>query len=143
EISAGIGNFSGRLMAKRLLYVAAEKDPLHLHTLRNRFLRTPNVTVQRIDPESPEDLAGLDQCFDTVLCLNVLEYLDHPGDVLDLLAATLKPGGLIVLLVPNNPRLYGSLDESLGHRRRYSAYDVQRLLEEHGFVVETVSGFNR
>ena len=51
EVGAGIGNLAGRLMARRLLYVAAEKDPLHLHALRNRFLRTPNVVVQRIDPE--------------------------------------------------------------------------------------------
>ena len=43
ELGAGIGNLSGRLMSRRLLYVAAEKDPLHLHALRNRFLRTPNV----------------------------------------------------------------------------------------------------
>ena len=78
EIGAGIGNLTGRLMARRVLYVAAEKDPLHLHALRNRFLRTPNVVVQRIDPEAPEDLAGLENCFDTVLCLNVLEYLEDP-----------------------------------------------------------------
>ena len=63
---------------RRLLYVAAEKDPLHLHALRNRFLRTPNVVVQRIDPEIREDFAGLETSFDTVLCLNVLEYLDDP-----------------------------------------------------------------
>ena len=50
EIGAGIGNLTGRLMSRRMLYVAAEKDPLHLHALRNRFLRTPNVAVQRIDP---------------------------------------------------------------------------------------------
>src|ERR1017187_3385959 len=74
EVGAGIGNIAGRLMGRRVLYVAAEKDPLHLHALRNRFLRTPNVVVQRIDPEVLEDLAGLENCFDTVLCLNVLEY---------------------------------------------------------------------
>src|ERR1039457_5851019 len=43
EIGAGIGNLTGRLMSRRKLYVAAEKDPLHLHALHNRFLRTPNV----------------------------------------------------------------------------------------------------
>ena len=60
EIGAGIGNLTGRLMARRMLYVAAEKDPLHLHALRNRFLRTPNVAVQRIDPEAPADFGGLE-----------------------------------------------------------------------------------
>jgi glycosyltransferase involved in cell wall biosynthesis len=32
EMSAGIGNLTGRLMAKRLLYVAAESDSLYLHS---------------------------------------------------------------------------------------------------------------
>src|SRR5215471_7129522 len=57
EVGAGIGNLTGRLMARRMLYVAAETDSLYLHALRNRFLRTPNVTVQKIDPEAAEDLA--------------------------------------------------------------------------------------
>ena len=129
EIGAGIGNIAGRLMGRRMLYVAAEKDPLHLHALRNRFLRTPNVVVQRIDPEVPADLAGLEGRFDTVLCLNVLEYLDDPGRVLDSLRAALKPNGVLVVLVPSGPRLFGSLDRSLGHKRRYSSPEARRLLE--------------
>src|SRR3982751_3431549 len=63
EVGAGIGNITGRLMARRTLYVAGEKDSLHLHALRNRFLRTPNVVVQRIDPATAEDLRGLENCF--------------------------------------------------------------------------------
>jgi glycosyltransferase involved in cell wall biosynthesis len=143
EVNAGIGNLSGRLMARRVLYVAAEKDPLHLHALRNRFLRTPNVVVQRIDPEVPQDLAGMEACFDTVLCLNVLEYLDDPGAVLRSLSTTLKPGGRLVALMPHSPALFGSLDRSMGHKRRYSAESARRLLEEQGFVVERVADINK
>src|SRR5438132_361518 len=127
EIGAGIGNLTGRLMSRRSLYVAAEKDPLHLHALRNRFLRTPNVAVQRIDPESPADLAGLENCFDTVLCLNVLERLENPGRVLSGLRGTLKPNGVLVILVPNAPSLYGTLDRSLGHKMRYNAQTARQL----------------
>jgi glycosyltransferase involved in cell wall biosynthesis len=143
EVSAGIGNLAGRMMARRLLYVAAEKDPLHLHALRNRFLRTPNVLVQRIDPEVPEDLADLGNQFDTVLCLNVLEYLDHPDSVLRSLRATLKPGGVLVVLVPNGPALFGSLDETMGHKRRYSSAEIRRLLEAEGLTVERVDQWNK
>jgi glycosyltransferase involved in cell wall biosynthesis len=143
EVGAGIGNLTGRLMSRRVLYVAAEKDPLHLHALRNRFLRTPNVVVQRIDPESPGDLAELENCFDTVLCLNVLEYLDHPGVVLDALAATLRSGGAMVILVPNVPGVYGTLDRSLGHKRRYNRATISELLGSHGFSVESVDSLNR
>ena len=97
--------------------MAAEKDPLHLHALRNRFLRTPNVVVQRVNPEVPEDLAGMENCFNTVLCLNVLEYLDDPGALVSSLRATLKPDGRLLILVPQNPGLFGSLDRRLGHKR--------------------------
>ena len=143
EIEAGIGNFSGRLMGKRLVYVAGERNLLYLHALRNRFLRTPNVTVQRIDPEIPEDLVGLENCFDTVLCLNVLEYVDDPGAVLDRLRAVLKPGGNLVILVPQNPWLYGSLDRSLGHKRRFSLRATRELLETRGFTAEWTRNFNK
>jgi SAM-dependent methyltransferase len=130
-------------MSRRVLYVAAEKDPLHLHALRNRFLRTPNVVVQRVDPEIPGDLAELENCFDTVLCLNVLEHLEDPDTVLNALAATLRPGGAMVVLVPNVPGVFGTLDRSLGHRRRYSRASIRELLGAHGFSLESVESLNR
>jgi len=143
EIGAGIGNITGRLMGRRLLYVAAEKDPLHLHALRNRFLRTPNVMVQRIDPEAAADLAGMSETFDTVLCLNVLEYLDDPGGVVESLRSTLKKDGALVVLVPNGPALFGSLDRGLGHKRRYNPASVRELLESHDFSVEALDQLNK
>src|SRR5512133_2611526 len=75
ELGAGIGSLSGRIMGRLLQYVAGETASLHLHALRNRFLRTPNVVVQQLDPEQPQDFAAMDRCFDTVVCVNVLEYV--------------------------------------------------------------------
>src|SRR2546423_1582246 len=143
EVGAGIGNLTSRLMARRLVYVAAEKDPVYLHALRNRFLRTPNVVVQRIDPEVSRDLAGLENCFDTVLCLTLFEQLEDPERVLSFLHGTLKPNGVVVILVPNAPALYGTLDRSLGHKRRYSEASARGLLESQGFNVETAYSFNK
>jgi SAM-dependent methyltransferase len=79
-----------------------------------------------------------------VLCLNVLEYLDDPGRVVDSLRGTLKAGGNLMVLVPLRSALFGSLDRSLGHKRRYSPADMRRqLLESQGFAVEQVYDFNR
>jgi SAM-dependent methyltransferase len=134
---------SGRLMGRRLLYVAAEKDALYLHALRNRFLRTPNVTVQRLDPEVAQDFTGLENCFDTVLCMNVLEYAEDPASLIDRLRISLKPNGNVLILVPQNPHLFGSLDRNLGHKRRFTREEIGALLQARGFAVEKTYNFNK
>jgi glycosyltransferase involved in cell wall biosynthesis/ubiquinone/menaquinone biosynthesis C-methylase UbiE len=143
EIGAGIGNISGRLMSRRLLYVAAEKDPLHLHALRNRFLRTPNVVVQKLDPANAGDFAAMEQCFDTAICLNVIEYLDDPAAMLRSLRAALKPNGSLIVLAPQGPALFGAVDRRLGHKRRYRAAELRALLAAENFAVEQLYQFNR
>ena len=143
EIGAGIGNITGRLMGRRLLYVAAEIDPLHLHALNNRFLRTPNVQVRRLDPGLASNFEGLDRSFDTVLAINVFEYLADPAASIGSVQRSLKPGGRLVALVPQGPSLYGTLDKAVGHRRRFRAEDLRQLFEANGFVVERMMNFNK
>ena len=143
ELGAGIGNLTGRLMSRRLLYVAGEKDPLHLHALRNRFLRTPNVTVRRIDPEDPADFDGRDGWIDTVLCLNVLEYVEDPRATIESIRGCLNHGGTLVVLTPQHPSLYGALDRSMGHRRRFEREALQRLISGLGFQVQKVYSLNK
>jgi SAM-dependent methyltransferase len=143
ELGAGIGNLAGRLMSKRLLYVAAESDPLHLHALRNRFLRTPNVRVRRVDTESPGDFDDRDGTFDTVLCLNLLEYLDNPGSAIKSIRGLLNPSGTLVVLVPQRPSLYGALDRAMGHKRRFERGPLEQLLTGAGFEIQRAFNLNK
>ena len=143
ELGAGIGNIAGRLMGRRLEYLATEKDPLYLHALRNRFLRTPNVSVLQLDPEQPEDYQSVGKQFDTVLCVNVLEYVADPDAVIRSAAGVLKPGGSIVVLAPRGQSLYGPLDETLGHKRRFNKADLRGLLEKEGLKVQRISQLNK
>jgi glycosyltransferase involved in cell wall biosynthesis len=143
EVGAGIGNITGRLMGRRLQYVAAEKDPLHLHALRNRFLRTPNVCVRPLDPAVPSQLEDLGESFDTVLCLNVLEYLHEPAATVSALHGILKPGGALIVLVPQGPSLYCGIDRRLGHVRRFRTEDVLSTLEGAGFGIDKVYQLNK
>jgi SAM-dependent methyltransferase len=78
-----------------------------------------------------------------VLCLNVLEYLTNPAGVLESLRRALKPNGKLVVLVPNVPGIFGTLDRSLGHQRRYSPAAARQLLEAEGFQVERADSFNK
>jgi glycosyltransferase involved in cell wall biosynthesis len=143
EIGAGLGNMTGRLMGKKLRYVAGEKDPLYLHALRNRFLRTPSVTVCKLDPEVPADFETCQGQFDSALCVNLLETVEDPKAVLASLATCLKPGGVMVLLVPQGKGLFGSLDRAMGNRRRFSAAELRAMLEQLGFAVEGEREINK
>ena len=140
EIGAGLGNLTGRLMARKLNYVAAESDPLYLHALRNRFLRTPNVTVCELNPQKPSDYAPWADAFESAVCVNLLETVEDPARVLESLRGCLKPGGDVIVLVPQGPGLYSVLDQAMGHRRRFSRTNKnlaisltdERTLDESG-----------
>ena len=143
ELGAGIGNITSRLMGRRLVYLAAEKDTLYLHALQNRFLRTPNVSVRKLDAGSSEDLATIEQPVETVLCLNVLEYVEDPERTLTRIRECLHPGGSLLVLVPQGPTLYGTLDETLGHKRRFTQAELRSLLERTGFTISRMYQLNK
>jgi len=143
EIGAGLGNLTGRLMARKLQYVAGEGDALYLHALRNRFLRTPNVTVCKLDPEEPVDYVPWAGQFDTTLCVNVLETVKDPAAVLTSLRTCLAPGGSVLVLVPQGKGLYGSLDEGMGQLRRFSREELGQMLGQTGFQIEQMYQLNK
>jgi len=143
ELGAGIGNIAGRLMGRRQHYITAEKDPLYLHALHNRFLRTPNVTVRTIDPAVPSHFDEVRGSVETVLCLNVLEYVPDPAATLRSIHSTLKPGGILLVLVPQGSRMYGTIDETLGHKRRFERSRLCELLGSNGFTVERLYQLNK
>ena len=143
EIGAGIGNVAGRLMGKRLNYVACERDPLYLHALRNRFLRTPNVSVMSLDPDDPSAFEALAHSTESALCLNVLEYVNSPAETLTALCGTLVPGGVVLILVPQGKSLYGSVDETLGHKRRFDLDEIRPMLTSAGLETMQVHQLNK
>jgi SAM-dependent methyltransferase len=130
-------------MGRRVRYVAGEKDPLYLHALRNRFLRTPNVDVRTMDPANPDDFSGIGEPFDSVLCVNVLEYLDDPAPLLESIRGVLRPGGSLIVLAPQGKSLYGTIDQTLGHKHRFDETEMRGLLEQHGFTVTEITGLNK
>jgi len=143
EIGAGLGNLTGRLMGKKLRYVAAEKDPLYLDALRNRFLRTPSVSVCELDPNACADFEAWQGQFETALCVNVLESVDDPAAVVRSLRTCLKPGGALIVLVPQGRGLFGSLDKGMGHKRRFAAKELREMLAGCGFTVEREHQLNK
>ena len=143
EVGAGLGNMTGRLLGRKLQYVAGEADPLYLHALRNRFLKTPNVHVCQLDPGNAADYTPWAGQFDSALCINVLETAADPGVVLSGLHACLKRGGNVLVLVPRGKSLFGSLDRAMGHLRRFSEDELSQALTRAGFQISAVHQVNK
>jgi hypothetical protein len=66
------------------------------------------------------------------VCLNVLEHTADDRAALAAMAAVVRPGGAIVLIVPAFQSLYGPIDRNLGHFRRYSRGAMSRLADRAG-----------
>lgn len=47
------------------------------------------------------DLESWAECFDLILCLDVLEHLNDPWEIIERLSRLLKPGGRLVASIPN------------------------------------------
>lgn len=54
-----------------------------------------------VNLDASDALAGIDETFDTILCLDVLEHLVDPWSAVRQLTALLNPGGVIVASLPN------------------------------------------
>lgn len=143
EIGAGIGNLSRHLAPGRQRYLATDIDKEHLARLRARFAHRPRLEVRHCNLAEPGDFAHIEQAVDSVVCLNVLEHVDNDRLGLANIHRALAPGGRAVILVPEGMSVYGTLDEALGHCRRYDEAELRGKLEEAGFEVEKVLYFNR
>lgn len=143
EIGAGMGNLSRLLCRRRKRYVATDQDAEYVEQLRMAFRHRPLVQVAKLDAANAADFQPFEGAMDTVLCLNVLEHIQDDGGTLKRIHGLLQPGGRLILLVPNDPKAYGSLDAALGHVRRYAEKQVTGLVEAAGFEVEKTLGFNR
>lgn len=59
------------------------------------------------------------QQFDTIVCLNVLEHVNNDNQALINIYKLLKKDGILILLVPVHQFLFGEIDKSINHFRRY------------------------
>jgi SAM-dependent methyltransferase len=143
EVGAGIGNMSAFLMDQTPVnrVVLTDTEPFYLGRLRERFGGRPHVKVAEL--RLPTFDRGLvSERLDTIVCLNVLEHIEDDRASLRAMHELLQPGGRLVLLVPALRALYGSLDEALGHFRRYVPAEVSEKLRTAGFRVAHLEYFN-
>lgn len=106
--------------------------------------RADPAIAGRIHAGGTDDLSALEgRTFDAVTVLDVLEHLDDDAAALRQLAAALAPGGILLVTVPANPRLWSQHDVLNEHRRRYTAEGLRARIEGAGYRVELLTHINR
>ena len=141
EVGAGIGNYT-QYFREAELVVCVEPHAPAAARLRETFCQSQNVLVVQSDICDPA-LAGLSThgC-DTAICFNVLEHIDDDVAALTNIARILAPGGRLLLIVPALPMIFGSIDRTVGHFRRYLPATLSRALAATGYRVERMNWMN-
>lgn len=94
------------------------------------------------------DLYQMDACripfqeeFDLVGAFDVLEHIADDTLVLSEMFKATRPGGGILLTVPQHQFLWSAVDEHSMHVRRYSRGELRRKVEAAGFHIERLTSF--
>jgi glycosyltransferase involved in cell wall biosynthesis len=142
EIGGGTGAVTLELVPRWTFY-ATDVNPLYLRRLEALRRDRPYLRVQQLDVQRGETFPVLPEGFDTVVCLNIIEHVEHDVEAMANIRRVLAPEGRAVVLVPQGPWNYGTVDRSLGHRRRYTEASLTELARAAGFTVERLQRFNR
>jgi 2-polyprenyl-3-methyl-5-hydroxy-6-metoxy-1,4-benzoquinol methylase/Skp family chaperone for outer membrane proteins len=143
ELGTGPGTVTRILHAKGCKVTGVEMDPETLATCAPFCERTVQANLE--DPQWAAPLAG--ERFDAIICADVLEHLRDPRPLLNQLHGFLKPGGSVLMSLPNASHLTvvasllggrfpyqknGLLDHT--HLKFYGREDLDALLRECGLL---------
>ena len=79
--------------------------------------------------------------FDVAGAFDVIEHIEADEEVLAGLFRALRPGGGLILTVPQHKWLWSGADEAACHVRRYTREQLRERLMKAGFHVERVTSF--
>lgn len=151
EVGCATGELLKKLREKKCYTVGLEKDKdIALEAKR----KCDRIIVG--DIETIDRLPFSDNYFDTVVLGDVLEHLQRPDKVLERLKKYLGENGVILVSIPNvafisvrfglffgrfNYTEYGPLDKS--HLRFFTLKTAKRLIEENGYKIIRLEGYNQ
>jgi SAM-dependent methyltransferase len=125
DFGAGIGTFSGSVPVPvgRISCVEPDQEA-------RRMLSDAGYTVF----ESADQLPLLTYSY--VFSLNVLEHIEDHEAVVAQLYDAIEPGGRIYFYLPAFNHLWTSMDDLVGHHRRYTRSQLIALVSQAGFTHE-------
>ena len=136
EIGCGTGSVAKYFFNDR--YYGVDIDEAHVKHCQKIFKHPENFFYCDVEKKLP---AFFRHRFDTVIMCNVLEHCYNDRFAVDNAWRMLKKGGRLVVLVPAHKNLFGEIDVSDGHYRRYSLKMLMDLFGDR-FIVEHYNEMN-
>lgn len=140
DIGCGSGGLSAELQKHGNEVVSQDTSSTMVEMCR-RYLSRCGCSDANVRTGSIDDIQER-HYFDTVVALDVIEHIRDDGRALERMRLALKLEGRLVLSVPALGWLYGPKDEQVGHFRRYGRAALAKLVESHGFEIETIRYWN-
>jgi SAM-dependent methyltransferase len=110
---------------------------LHASGLRHASVRLAGVNLFQLDARN----IPFDAEFDVVGAFDVLEHIEQDEQVLEGMHGAVKPGGGIILTVPQHSWLWSASDEYAEHKRRYGRAELESKVTQAGFVIRRITSF--
>lgn len=136
EVGCGTG-FVLSGIAEANPYIALSGSEIFLEGLSQAIKRVPTADFMQMDARRIPFVSE----FDAIGAFDVLEHIKEDEEVLSQLYKALRPGGVLLLTVPQHPWLWSATDEYACHVRRYTENDIRRKVLAEGFVMERSTSF--
>ena len=146
EIGSGIGNISRFLMEMPGPLTLTDLRPGFCAVLKEQYAGMANLeSICQVDislADFDSGYPGLLNRYDTVLASNVIEHIGNDALAVQNCRKLLTANGHLIVLVPAYQWLHNSLDEGLGHFRRYNANGLKTLLHAQDMEIIFCRYFN-
>ena len=108
-----------------------KKDVMCVEPAENLYKYYPNAPYKSLDECASSSI-------DFIYSLNVLEHIENDKKIIDDFYRVLSSHGSLFLFLPAFPCLWSSMDNLVGHYRRYTSKDVSRLFSTEKWEVKQV-----
>lgn len=136
EVGCGTG-FVLSGIARACPKLALSGSEIFLAGLSHAAKRVPSAYFMQMDARRVPFVEE----FDAIGAFDVLEHIKEDETVLAQLHSAIKPGGVLLLTVPQHPWLWSASDEYACHVRRYTRAEIEQKVLIAGFDLLRSSSF--
>jgi SAM-dependent methyltransferase len=136
EIGCGTG-FVLTGVGKKFPHVRRAGSEVFREGLNFAASRMPDTELLQMDARKIPYVAE----FDVIGAFDVLEHIEEDQEVLRQMYDSVKPGGGIIVTVPQHRWLWSAVDDYSCHKRRYTRPELTEKVKQAGFRIVRVTSF--